>query len=205
ALLGTLQAIWQAVGAAGGALALAFIVLLALGLLALTALFGGAAVVVLERFARQQRRWSSTLAAWAVGALAAAWIGLDAFLPGIWERPSQLARTAPLALAAAAATVGLAMAIVRLLLAIARPRTLGALALLAGALGLLAVLPVPPVTWLGFAARQDAATAGLVLLGALGGLVLLGLAPLGAAGLADTRGRVEWFVAVRYLVAKRRQ
>src|SRR5690606_18502758 len=64
--LGTLQAIWQAIGAAGGALALAFIVLLAIGLLALTALFGGAAVVVLERFARQQRRWSSTLAAWAL-------------------------------------------------------------------------------------------------------------------------------------------
>lgn len=179
--------------------------LLAIGLLALTALFGGAAVVVLERFARQQRRWSSTLAAWALTALAAAWVGLDAFVPGIWERSAQLATTGPLALASAALIVALAMAIVRLLLALARPRTLAALALLAGALGLLAVLPVPPVSWLGLAARQDAATAGLVLLGAVGGLVLLGLAPLGAAGLADTRGRVEWFVAVRYLVAKRRQ
>ena len=42
--MGALQAIWQAAGAAGGALALGFIVLLAIGLVALTALFGGAAV-----------------------------------------------------------------------------------------------------------------------------------------------------------------
>ena len=36
-------------------------------------------------------------------------------------------------------------------------------------------------------------------------LVLLGLLPLAAAGLLDTRERAEWFIAVRYLVAKRRQ
>jgi lipoprotein-releasing system permease protein len=43
---------------------------------------------------------------------------------------------------------------------------------------------------------------------ALGGfllLVLLGLVPLAAAGLLDTRHSAEWFIAVRYLVAKRRQ
>jgi len=180
-------------------------VLLAIGLVALTALFGGAAVVVLERFARQQRRWATTLVAWLLCTLAAAWVGLDQLVPGAWQRQAELATTLPLALAAAGVAVALAMLVVRLLLAVAKPRTLAALAIVAAVLGLLAVLPVPPVSWLGFAARQNLSAAGLVLLGALGALVLLGLAPLGAAGLADTRGRVEWFVAVRYLVAKRRQ
>jgi lipoprotein-releasing system permease protein len=49
------------------------------------------------------------------------------------------------------------------------------------------------------------AVAGGGLLAALGGLVLLGLVPLAAAGLIDARQRAEWFIAVRYLVAKRRQ
>jgi lipoprotein-releasing system permease protein len=193
------------VGAAGGALALAFIVALAIGLVALTVLFGGAALVVLERFARQQRRWATTLAAWALCTLAAAWVGLDFFVPGAWTRRPELTTTLPLALAAAALAAALAMALVRLLLAIARPRTLATLAIAAAALGLLAVLPAPPFAWLGLAARESLAAAGLALLVGLGWLVLLGLAPLGAAGLADTRGRVEWFVAVRYLIAKRRQ
>ena len=35
--------------------------------------------------------------------------------------------------------------------------------------------------------------------------VLLGLLPLAAAGLLDMRHSLEWFIAVRYLVAKRRQ
>lgn len=203
--MGTLQALWQVVGATGGALALAFIVLLAIGLVALTVLFGGAALVVLERFARLERRWPTTLAAWALASVAAAWVGLDVALPGAWTRRAELVTTLPAALAAGAIAVAVSMAIVRLLLAIARPRTLAVLAVVAGALGLLAVLPVPPVAWLGLAARQGLAAAGLALLFALGALVLLGLAPLGAAGLADTRGGVEWFVAVRYLVAKRRQ
>jgi lipoprotein-releasing system permease protein len=49
------------------------------------------------------------------------------------------------------------------------------------------------------------AAAGAWLLAALACAVLLGLVPLAAAGFLDTRGRAEWFIAVRYLVAKRRQ
>jgi lipoprotein-releasing system permease protein len=51
----------------------------------------------------------------------------------------------------------------------------------------------------------EVAGAGGALLALLGALVLLGLVPLAAAGLIDTRERFEWFVAVRYLFAKRRQ
>ncbi len=43
------------------------------------------------------------------------------------------------------------------------------------------------------------------LLAAFGALVVLGLVPLAAAGLVDCYGSVDWFIAVRYLVAKRRQ
>ncbi|MBW1684207.1 MAG: ABC transporter permease, partial [Deltaproteobacteria bacterium] len=49
------------------------------------------------------------------------------------------------------------------------------------------------------------AGAGAGLLSGFAAFVLLGLVPLAAAGLLDMRGRVEWFIAARYLVAKRRQ
>ncbi len=49
------------------------------------------------------------------------------------------------------------------------------------------------------------AAVGGGLLGAYLAAVLLGLLPLAAAGLLDTRDTAEWFIAVRYLVAKRRQ
>ena len=49
------------------------------------------------------------------------------------------------------------------------------------------------------------ASAGASLLGAFGLLVVLGLLPMAAAGLLDSRHGVEWFIARRYLVAKRRQ
>ena len=45
---------------------------------------------------------------------------------------------------------------------------------------------------------------GALLVGA-GGAVLLGLVPLAIAGLIDMRGSAEWFIAIRYLVARRRQ
>ncbi len=47
--------LWDALTATGGALALTLIVAIALGIGALTLLFAGSAVVVLERFARASR------------------------------------------------------------------------------------------------------------------------------------------------------
>ena len=47
--------------------------------------------------------------------------------------------------------------------------------------------------------------AGQTVLSGFTGFVLLGLLPLAAAGLLDTRGSAEWFIARRYLFAKRRQ
>jgi lipoprotein-releasing system permease protein len=48
-------------------------------------------------------------------------------------------------------------------------------------------------------------TLGAVIGGFSLGVLLLGLVPLAAAGLLDTRGTAEWFIAIRYLMAKRRQ
>ena len=66
--------LWSVLSAAGGSLALTFIVALSLGIAATTVLFLGSAVVVLERFARATRRmrsvvivtifWAGLLAAW---------------------------------------------------------------------------------------------------------------------------------------------
>jgi lipoprotein-releasing system permease protein len=180
-------------------------VLLAIGLVALTALFGGAAVVVLERFARQQTYWRTALVAWFVWTLGAAWVGLDAAVPGAFGRRAELVAALPLVLGSAAAAVALAMVVTRAALHLATPRMLGLLALIVLAVGGLLVLPVPPVVWFRLGIREVFGAAGLSMLGLLGAVILLGLAPLGAAGLADTRGRVEWFIAVRYLIAKRRQ
>jgi lipoprotein-releasing system permease protein len=73
-------------------------------------------------------------------------------------------------------------------------RTLAAA--LALGIALAASLPAP---------EASLAAAGGGLLGAYLAAVLLGLLPLAAAGLLDTRDTAEWFIAVRYLVAKRRQ
>jgi len=61
------------------------------------------------------------------------------------------------------------------------------------------------LAWLLPEQEPAVAGAGVGLLGALAALVLLGLVPLAAAGLLDMRERAEWFIAARYLVAKRRQ
>jgi len=53
--------------------------------------------------------------------------------------------------------------------------------------------------------RPELALAGGSLLAAVAAAVALGLLPLAAAGLVDARRNAEWFIALRYLVAKRRQ
>ena len=61
------------------------------------------------------------------------------------------------------------------------------------------------LAWVLEAPAPAPAAVGSGLLGFSALVLLLGLLPLAAAGLVDTRGTVEWFIAVRYLLAKRRQ
>ncbi len=76
-------------------------------------------------------------------------------------------------------------------------RALGALA--AGC-ALATLLGAAPLTLRFEAERVGASAVALV-----GSAIVFGLVPLAVAGLIDARGRAEWFIALRYLVAKRRQ
>ncbi len=248
--------IWAALSVAGGSVALAFIVTLALGICSLAVLFFGSAVVVLERFARAVKRPRSVAIVTVIWALLLGALGTDEeFLEGMgipW--PGTLA--AWLATAAAAFGVLLvAQGVVAGLLRYLAPRSLGffsvaflaaGYALGAGGLGnfgySLAPALVSAAIWGFFVLRRrrhsangrgsdeslamiatlvlgagvllplflagpslEVARFGSAALGAFSGAVLLGLLPLAAAGLVDARGTPEWFIAGRYLFAKRRQ
>jgi len=246
--------------AAGGAIALAFIVLLALGIVAMAVLYVGSAVVVLERFARVARGWRSILGFAVLVSVVTALVWADLALPELHARPwdEWFAGVAPLLLRAAVAT-GLMIAVCRLALARFSSDQLGTISLvilglsvtlvLVSALPLVyAFLPLIAVAvvalffawrrgrsptprgdegepspsrrllWLGCAIALGLVTAllpdgsgevvgsfGSLVVGVFAGAVVFGLLPLAAAGLLIMRGTVEWFIAVRYLVAKRRQ
>jgi lipoprotein-releasing system permease protein len=73
-------------------------------------------------------------------------------------------------------------------------------AVLAGALALGAPLSVALPEQ-----NPQVAQAGLVVFGFVLAAVLFGLVPLAVAGIIERRPTAEWFIAVRYLLAKRRQ
>jgi lipoprotein-releasing system permease protein len=250
--------LWSALAAGGGTLALSFIVVLALGILALALFYLGSAVVVLERFARGARRWRwVAVFAVAVSAIAAA-MATRALSPEVaalgwteWFRRF-LEVAGPALAVSSLATTGCWLALHRL-----APARLGTLslvvlglagALLVGSTGMLLYAATPTLTalllamllsgrrrrsgrgagpadplerdlrWLAGSlalgvplalslpeGEPGLAAAGSMLVGLFLSLVALGLLPLAAAGLLDIRLSVEWFIAVRYLVAKRRQ
>ncbi len=255
------QALWDVLSAAGGTVALSFIVALALGINALTLLFLGSSVVVLERFARAVRRPRSVVlmallvaplaGAMAVQAIGEEGLGAELSPFALWIRASAVALVA----------VALLVLATRVLLGRMSPERLatgalvvlgGGYALLVGGTDRLAFAVAPPavafVAALGLAMRRRTrplepgegprgvgegerllrvlgvallpgiplaallpvpepavAVAGLGVLALFGAVVLLGLLPLAAAGLLDLRAGAEWFIAARYLVAKRRQ
>jgi len=61
------------------------------------------------------------------------------------------------------------------------------------------------LAWVLPEAEERIAAVGAALLAALGTCILFGLLPAAMAGLFDTRLTAEWFIALRYLIAKRRQ
>jgi lipoprotein-releasing system permease protein len=254
-----LSLLWELLMAAGGTLALTFIVAIALGINALTLLFLGSAVVALERFARVAARWRSVLSFgvfWAalVGAGSLYWVAPEVGTASAGEQLREWSRAS----AASAGAIALATGLVWLLLRRASSTLLaaGSLALLgmgfalvvgasgrvtyAGAPAALAVLlamvlrarrvrrehdgavrggDTERLLWILAAAlslgvalaaslaapRAEIAGAGAAMVGVVLGAIFLGLVPLAAAGLLDSRKSAEWFIAVRYLVAKRRQ
>jgi lipoprotein-releasing system permease protein len=248
--------LFEALSAAGGSLALAFIVALVLGLCAMAILFFGSAVVVLERFARGTRSlltaalvtlalaallgmlgtdeetveslgivWPGTLSAWAAsaalatGMLVAAQALLALVLRFVPPRALALASVVGLGAGYALLVGGLDQLGYAVAPALATLAVLGVLrwrrrragltsagldeklaAVLAAVLALGAALPFALPE-----ADLRVGRAGATLLSAFVGLVLLGLLPRAAAGFIDAIGSAEWFIARRYLFAKRRQ
>ena len=199
--------LWQWLGTIGGGVALAFIVALALGIVSLTAFYIGSAVVVLERFARIVSRWRWVVVFGLLMALSLFLYLVLSRLPELGELAAVEAVTAPSwgALGAASLLVTIsAIAICWGLLRWLAPARLGVLSLVV--FGLAALLTLAPAELL-FSpnASMQLALFGGMLLQALLGLVAFGLLPLAAAGFVESSGSVEWFIAIRYLVAKRRQ
>ncbi len=247
--------LWELLRAAGGSLALSFIVLLALGIATTTLLFLGSAVVVLERFARATRRFSRIAG---VTLLAAALLGTRGLDREAFESlaPSWPGPLGAWALTALGFLVLLAFAQIAIatVLRFVSPRALGlgSVVILAGGYVALVggldqpsftlapagvawalfvlfrwrrrrhgtargnderlTLALAAVTTLGIglpllldAPRPEVTRLGEAVISAFTAFVLLGLLPLAAAGLLDTRGSAEWFIARRYLFAKRRQ
>jgi len=241
---------WSLATAAGGTLALGFIIAIALGINALTILFLGSAVIVLERFARASRRWSS-MALMCVGVAILAgglFVHLQEPHASLTDQARILLIALPLVAVVALLTrlallrlpparLGLAslitlgagyallvggthqllwaaappaVALLAALLLAAHRRIRGAGAPLAEVEKLLRILAAVLAIGIVVAAalpapRPEIAAAGAGLLVLFGGAVVLGLLPLAAAGLFDMRRSAEWFIAARYLVAKRRQ
>jgi lipoprotein-releasing system permease protein len=248
--------LWQGLSAAGGSLALAFIVALVLGICANAVLFFGSAVVVLERFARGARSGLTALVVTAVLAALLGTLGTDEEMieglgiiwPGTFQSWAASTLIAGFALVAAQVAVALVLRFVApRTLALVSVVALGAgYALLVGGLDQLGYALAPAVVsasvWLalrwrrrrrgapqaGFDERLASSLTGVLTLGVgiplalsepalrIGSagatllvcyfaLVLLGLLPRAAAGFVDAIGTAEWFIARRYLFAKRRQ
>jgi lipoprotein-releasing system permease protein len=251
-----LQTLAAGLRAMGGGVAVTFIVTLALGILAMTLVYIGSALLVLDRFARVSRGWlGPTIAALAVsvglavlGTLQAIpadstytwaeWRAVFAqqwgvllllslfFVVGVRIATRFLSPGGLASIGTGLASIGVGLALVgagldglargafATCLAIAciialvrRARahpgatTVERLLWIASA-GLAAAALV---TFAGDAPRENVRLAAVTLLGALSGLVVLGLVPLAIAGFVAMRRSVEWFIAIRYLFAKRRQ
>ena len=166
------------------------------GLVALIALafgtmflfFSGSAALVLGQFVRFAR--APRVAATTIGAVVVLTAGLALLLrvPDFWIPPLVFGGVC----AAAYATVSVPA------LRWGVPRLAGVGLLVAG---LLYVVSLPVVSLAGLAQQVIAAAATLIMLG------VIGFAPLVIAGLVQhARERpVEWFLSLRYLVARRRQ
>jgi lipoprotein-releasing system permease protein len=248
--------LWDVLTATGGAVALTLIVAIALGISAMTLLFAGSAVVVLERFARAAQRTRSLVGCGALWSLVVGAAAIELQAAELAALPSrEKALACGVALAWSAALVAVAVCVTRLGLRWVRPARLASATLLLMGLGASAVLggtgrvlyaAAPALVAAGGALllgrrrarRSDPALgpaesllrvlagalavgvvlalalpspeahlafAGGALLSGLFVAVLIGLVPIAAAGIIDTRASAEWFIAARYLVAKRRQ
>ena len=241
---------------AGGGIAVAFIVLLAVGIVAMTLIYVGSALLVLDRFARAARGFlGPAIAGLCVTTFVALLATLDNHPPDSvysWDEwRGDFLQQLGIGVAACAfflvvvgaatrrvsqATLGLLVSGIAALAAGLAVAELGYAAALAGVAVLAGVLALVMRARERKLRREEqgrvagvliAVAAGLVpgalaavlpgeaidvvrtgsaaLVGILGGAIVFGLVPLAIAGFISMRRSVEWFIAIRYLVAKRRQ
>jgi lipoprotein-releasing system permease protein len=252
----SLAGIDVALRAMGGGVAVAFIISIAAGILAMTLLYVGSALLVLDRFARVSKGWlgpalagmavsiclallatmeaipSDSVYAWSewrdtfamqLGMTFACCILFIALVRVAMHFISQYGLTM-LVTAVAAAGVGLALSGTGN--ASLAPSTLGASLAISGLIwgvrrlkskagpsmverllwiSAAGLAPGAIVTMLSSESRDIGVTISGLLLAALAGLIVLGLIPLAVAGFLAMRKSVEWFIAIRYLFAQRRQ
>ncbi len=252
----------------GGGIAVAFIISIAAGILAMTLVYVGSALLVLDRFARVSKSWSGPAVAGLVVSICLAvlatltiipsdsvftweeWraafvgqlgkmVGLSAFFVFVVSLATRHASQQTLAIVAttsAALAVGLALAGtgnptlapstfgVALLLATLLwfhrriRKNVGLSALDAATkrqqvstfewlfrMAAMGLLPGALVSLVAPALGEAAALISSLLFLTLVGVIVLGLVPLAVAGFVQMRRSVEWFIAIRYLVARRRQ
>jgi lipoprotein-releasing system permease protein len=111
---------------------------------------------------------------------------------------AQLAYAAAPVIVAAAATGALAVRRRRLSRGVGEAERMFAVLAVSLAIGPLLAAALPD-------ANEIVAQVGSLIFACVLSLVLLGLVPLAVAGIIDRRPTAEWFIAVRYLLAKRRQ
>jgi lipoprotein-releasing system permease protein len=253
---GWLTGIASSLRAMGGGIAVTFIISIAAGIVAMTLVYLGSALLVLDRFARVSRGWTGpAIAGFGVSACLALVATMEAipsdsvFAWSEWRTLfaeqllvtfaacifflflirlatrflSQSALTtigtvvAALGVgfalsgtgnvALALRTIGATLAFASLFWAIRKLRGSDRAVIVERLFWVSAAGLVPGVlaTFLAPTALEMGLTASSVLLGALLGAVVLGFIPLAIAGFVAMRKSVEWFIAIRYLFAKRRQ
>ena len=144
-------------------------------------------------------------------AMAIVWLGLHRLRPGVLAGSASVALSLAWALCMAGtghipSLIGSALLALIAGLLLRRRRQGGAASAEVWAFLLAATFAASTVVAFFMSTPQvETATAGVVLGMLVVNLILLGLLPLAVAGFASLRGSVEWFVGLRYLIAKRRQ
>jgi lipoprotein-releasing system permease protein len=250
------ETIRAGLGALGGGLAVAFIMTLAAGIVAMTLVYLGSALLVLDRFARVAKTWPSVgLSALGVGVFVSVIATMssipadsvytwDEWRSGFGEllvmslvsclvfvtiafgliRHLSQRRMAMFACGLAAISMGLilaatgesmfapvafgvAAAVASLCVLVRRVRGTPGRSNFESFLWVvvIGILPGVIVSALGLESSPGVVGAAAMLRGFVLGLVVFGLIPLAIAGFVSIRKSVEWFIAIRYLVAQRRQ
>ena len=251
-----LPGIGASLRAMGGGVAIAFIISIAAGILAMTLMYVGSALLVLDRFARVSRGWLGPAFA---GVAVSSFLALMATLNAIpsdsvfaWSEwrdtfAEQLGMTfascvfflvlvriathfmsqqALTILVTAVAALGVGLALSGTGNAALAPSTLGAALVIGGLFRGIRMLrsndgaaTVERLLWVSAAGLAPGAVAAMSspesreigvaisswLLAGLAGIIVLGWIPLAIAGFVAMRKSVEWFIAIRYLFAQRRQ